>query len=188
MDSISDPPVVYPSSYRDLLLASYRGRTFGQRVSPGSALRPHHLKPVMPGVIEPRTGLSMGQSTELMAKTWHITREAQDQLAMESHLKRPRPWAAGFHDDLVVPYADLKRDNNVRADSTLEKLAKLRPVFDTTGTGTLTAGNSTPLTDGAASVLLASEDWAAERKLPVLAILPMARPGRWISRAARKAC
>ena len=171
VDSISDPPVVYPSSYRDLLLASYRGRTFGQRVKPWLSLRPRHFKPVMPGVIEPRTGLSMGQSTEQMAKTWNISRESQDQLAMESHQKAAAAWAAGFHDDLVVPYEGLKRDNNVRGDSTLEKLAKLRPAFDTSGKGTLTAGNSTPLTDGAASVLLASEAWAAERNLPVLAIL-----------------
>jgi acetyl-CoA C-acetyltransferase len=171
VDSISDPPVVYPRSYRDLLLQSYRGRSFSQRVRPWLSLRPSHFKPVMPGVIEPRTGLSMGQSTELMAKEWKISREAQDQIAYESHHKAAASWAAGFHDDLVVPYLSLKRDNNVRADTTVEKLAKLRPVFDTSGAGTLTAGNSTPLTDGAASVLLANEQWAAERNLPVLAIL-----------------
>jgi acetyl-CoA C-acetyltransferase len=171
VDSISDPPVVYPRSYRELLLRSYRGRSFGQRLRPWLSLRPSHFKPVMPGVIEPRTGLSMGQSTELMAKTWQISRSAQDELANESHLKAAASWTAGFHDDLVVPYEGLKRDNNVRADSTVEKLAKLRPAFDTTGSGTLTAGNSTPLTDGAAAVLLASERWAADRALPVLAYL-----------------
>jgi acetyl-CoA C-acetyltransferase len=171
VDSISDPPVVYPRSYRELLLQSYRGRTFGQRLKPWLSLRPSHFKPVMPGVIEPRTGLSMGQSTELMAKTWKISRQAQDELANESHLKAAASWAAGFHDDLVVPFEGLKRDNNVRADSTVEKLGKLRPAFDTSDAGTLTAGNSTPLTDGAAAVLLASEAWAAERKLPVLALL-----------------
>jgi acetyl-CoA C-acetyltransferase len=171
VDSISDPPVVYPGSYREMLLQSYRGRTFMQRFKPWLSLRPHHFKPVMPGVIEPRTGLSMGQSTEQMAKTWNISRAAQDELANLSHLNAAASWAAGFHDDLVVPYQSLKRDNNVRADSTVEKLGKLRPVFDTSGAGTLTAGNSTPLTDGAASVLLANEQWAAERNLPVLAIL-----------------
>ena len=171
VDSISDPPIVYPSSYRDLLLRSFRGRSFTERALPWLSLRPAHFKPVMPGVIEPRTGLSMGQSTEQMAKTWRITRAAQDQLAYESHMKAAASWSAGFHDDLVVPFEGLKRDNNVRADSTVEKLGKLRPAFDTTGAGTLTAGNSTPLTDGAAAVLLASEAWAAERKLPVLAYL-----------------
>jgi acetyl-CoA C-acetyltransferase len=125
----------------------------------------------MPGVVEPRTGLSMGQSTELMAKTWQIGREAQDGLAAQSHVRAAAAWQAGFHGDLVVPFAGLERDNTVRADSSAEKLAKLRAAFDFTGSGTLTAGNSTPLTDGAAAVLLASEAWAKQRKLPVLALL-----------------
>jgi acetyl-CoA C-acetyltransferase len=125
----------------------------------------------MPGVIEPRTGLSMGQSCELMAKTWQISRQDQDQLAMESHHKAAAAWQAGFYDDLVVPFKGLKRDNNVRADTSLEKLAKLRTVFDTSPAGTLTAGNSTPLTDGAAAVLLASEEWARANGLPVKALL-----------------
>jgi acetyl-CoA C-acetyltransferase len=175
VDSISDPPVVYPRSYRNLLLQSYRGRSFMQRLTPWLSLRPAHFRPVMPGVLEPRTGLSMGQSTELMAKTWNIPRAAQDQLASESHQKAAAAWAAGFHDDLVVAYEGLARDNNIRADSTAEKLGKLRPAFDTSGAGTLTAGNSTPLTDGAASVLLASENWARERGLPVQALLTFAK-------------
>jgi acetyl-CoA C-acetyltransferase len=171
VDSVSDPPIVYPRSYQQLLLASYRGRTFGQRLAPWFSLRPRHFKPILPGVVEPRTGLSMGQSTELMVKTWKIPRAAQDELALESHRHAAAAWSAGFFDDLVIEYEGLKNDNNVRADTSLEKLSKLRPTFDLTGSGTLTAGNSTPLTDGAAAVLLASEEWAAARKLPVLAYL-----------------
>jgi acetyl-CoA C-acetyltransferase len=151
-----------------VLLKSYRARSAWQRIAPFFALRPHDFKPMMPAVIEPRTGLSMGKSCELMVKTWHISREAQDQLAYESHLKAAKAWSEGFYDDLVVPYAGLLRDNNVRADTTLAKLAALRPVFDTGGTGSLTAGNSTPLTDGASALLLASESWASERRLPIL--------------------
>src|SRR6185503_14739370 len=106
-------------------------------------------------VLEPRTGLSMGQSTERIAREWQITREAQDQLAYESHAKAAAAWREGFYNDLVIEYLGLKTDNNVRADTSVEKLAKLRPSFS--ADGTLTAGNSTPLTDGAAAVLLASE-------------------------------
>jgi acetyl-CoA C-acetyltransferase len=171
VDTISDPPVVYPRSYQQLMLRSYRGRSFGERVGPWLGLRPKHFKPVMPNVVEPRTGLSMGQSTEQMVKTWKVTREAQDQLAYESHAKAAAAWREGFYNDLVVEYLGLKADNNIRADSSPEKLAKLRPTFDFSGSGTLTAGNSTPLTDGASAVLLASEEWAAKRNLPVLAYL-----------------
>jgi acetyl-CoA C-acetyltransferase len=171
VDTISDPPIVFPAEYRDLLLASYRGRSFWQRARPWLGLRPRHFKPVMPGVVEPRTGLSMGQSCELMAKTWQISRQSQDELAARSHANAAAAWKAGFHNELVVPFASLDRDNNVRADSTAEKLSKLRTVFDTSPAGTLTAGNSTPLTDGAAAVLLASEDWAKQRGLPVKAVL-----------------
>jgi acetyl-CoA C-acetyltransferase len=171
VDTISDPPVVFPASFRELLLESYRGRSFMQRLKPWLRLRPRHLKPVLPGVIEPRTGLSMGQSCELMAKTWQITRQAQDELAAASHVNAAASWSSGFQKDLVVPFAGLDRDNNMRADTSVEKLAKLRTVFDTTSSGTLTAGNSTPLTDGAAAVLLASEDWARQQGLPVKAFL-----------------
>ena len=168
-DTISDTPIVYPRSYQQLLLASYRGRTLWQRLAPWLGLRPRHFKPVLPAVVEPRTGLSMGQSTELMAKRWKVAREDQDRLAYESHTKAAAAWRAGFYDDLVVEYLGLKVDNNIRADTSLEKLAKLRPSF--AADGTLTAGNSTPLTDGASAVLLASEDWAAKRNLPVQAYL-----------------
>jgi acetyl-CoA C-acetyltransferase len=169
-DSISDAPISYPRSYQQLLLASARGRTLGQRIGPWLKLRPKHFKPVLPAVVEPRTGLSMGQSTEIMARRWEISRQDQDQLAYESHIKAAAAWKDGFYDDLVVEYAGLKVDNNLRADTSVEKLAKLRPAFDPNG-GTITAGNSTPLTDGASAVLLASEEWAAKHNLPVLAYL-----------------
>jgi acetyl-CoA C-acetyltransferase len=171
VDTISDVPVVFPSEYRELLFASYRGRGIWQRLKPWLSLRPRHLKPVTPGVVEPRTGLSMGQSCELMAKTWKITRTAQDELAAQSHMNAAASWKAGFHADLVVPFQGLDRDNNVRGDTSVEKLAKLRTVFDPGPAGTLTAGNSTPLTDGAAAVLLASEEWAQARNLPIKALL-----------------
>ena len=168
-DSISDAPITYPRSYQQLLLESARGRTFSQRVAPWLKLRAKHFKPVLPAVVEPRTGLSMGQSTEVMAKKWQISRQDQDQLAYESHMKAAAAWRDGFYDDLVVEFLGLKVDNNMRPDTTLEKLAKLRPSFD--ANGTLTAGNSTPLTDGSSAVLLASEDWATQHNLPVLAYL-----------------
>jgi acetyl-CoA C-acetyltransferase len=171
VDTISDVPMVYPQEYRELLMESHRGRSFGQRFKPWLQVRPRHFKPVMPGVVEPRTGLSMGQSCELMAKTWKITRAAQDALAAQSHLRAAAAWQAGFNADLVRPFSGLDRDNNVRADTSAEKLAKLKPVFDTSSSGTLTAGNSTPLTDGAAAVLLADEDWARARGLPVKVLL-----------------
>lgn len=174
-EAMSDPPAVFPASFRDLLLESYRGRTAWERFRPWLRLRPRDLKPVLPGVVEPRTGLSMGQSCEIMAKTWHISRRDQDQLALESHQKAAAAWKDGFYDDLVTPFMGLKNDNNVRPDTSLEKLAQLRTVFDQSPAGTLTAGNSTPLTDGAAAVLLASEEWARARNLPVLAWLTSGR-------------
>jgi acetyl-CoA C-acetyltransferase len=171
VDTVSDPPVVYPRSFQQLLLRSYRGKTMGERVRPWFGLRPKNFRPVLPGVTEPRTGLSMGESTELMVKTWGITRAEQDQLALDSHQKAAAAYAQGFYNDLVIEYLGLSQDNNIRSDTTLEKLAKLRPAFDFSGAGTLTAGNSTPMTDGASAVLLATEAWARERNLPVLAYL-----------------
>jgi acetyl-CoA C-acetyltransferase len=170
VDTISDPPVTYPRAYQQLLLASSRGRSLGQRLAPWLRLRPKHLRPQFPQVAEPRTGLSMGESTELMVQRWRIARAAQDELAYQSHMRAAAAWREGFYDDLVVPYLGLASDNNVRPDTSVEKLAKLRASFDARG-GTLTAGNSTPLTDGASAVLLASEPWAERRKLPVLAYL-----------------
>lgn len=171
VDTISDAPIVYGREYQQLLLASARGRTFWQKLKPWLGLRPRHFKPSFPDVVEPRTGLSMGQSVELMAKDWQISREDQDQLALESHQKAARAWDEGFYDDLVIDFEGVQRDNNIRADSSLEKLASLRPAFDRSKKGTVTAGNSTPLTDGAASVLLASEDWARTQGIPVQAYI-----------------
>jgi acetyl-CoA C-acetyltransferase len=168
---VSDPPVVFPKSFQQLLLKSYRGRTPGERRAPWWGLRMKHLRPVLPGLAEPRTGLSMGESAELMVKTWGITRADQDQLALESHQKAAAAYAAGFYQDLVHEYLGLSQDNNIRTDTTLEKLGNLRPAFDASGAGTLTAGNSTPMTDGSSAVLLATEDWARARNLPVLAYL-----------------
>lgn len=170
-DTISDTPIVYPNEYQRLLINSFTGRSLSDRLKPWLGLRPRFFKPVLPNVIEPRTGLSMGQSMEVTAKEWQLTREAQDELALQSHLRSAAAWQDGFYDDLVVPFSGADIDNNVRPGSSLEKLAKLKPAFDRSGAGTMTAGNSTPLTDGAASVLLASEEWAAERGLPVLAYL-----------------
>lgn len=171
VDTVSDPPVVFPKIFQQLLLKSFRGKTASERLTPWLGMRMRHLRPVLPGVAEPRTGLSMGESTEVMVKTWGVTRAEQDQLAYESHQKAAAAYAGGFYGGLVREYLGLTRDDNIRSDTSLEKLAKLRPVFDLSGSGTLTAGNSTPMTDGASAVLLASEDWARERDLPVLAYL-----------------
>ncbi len=170
-DTISDVPIVYPDEYAEILLASARGRNAGERLKPWLGLRPSMFKPVAPGVNEPRTKLSMGQSTEITAKQWSITRADQDQLALESHQKAARAFDEGFYKDLVVPFQKATEDNNIRRDSSLERLGKLKPVFDRGAAGTMTAGNSTPLTDGAAAVLLASEDWAKARGLPIQAYL-----------------
>ena len=170
-DSISDLPVVYPDEYRELLLGSARGRSVSEKLRPWLGLRPRMFKPETPGVVEPRTGLSMGQSTELTAKQWSISRRDQDQLALESHQKAARAYDEGFYKDLVTPWQGVSEDNNIRRDSTLERLGKLKPAFDRGPAGTMTAGNSTPLTDGAAAVLLASEDWANAHRLPVQAWL-----------------
>jgi acetyl-CoA C-acetyltransferase len=169
VDTVSDAPIVYPREYQQLLLASFRGRSLGERVRPWLGLRPRHFKPVLPGVVEPRTGLSMGESCEGMARAWSISREAQDQLAYESHRNAAQAYDEGFFKDLVIEFEGLAADNNVRRDTTPEKLARLRPAF--AKDGTLTAGNSTPMTDGASAVLLASEQWARERDLPVQAWL-----------------
>ncbi len=171
VDTASDPPVAYPRSFQRLMLKSYRAKSALGRLSPWLGIKPRDLRPVLPGIAEPRTGLSMGESTELMVKTWGISRESQDQLAFESHQKASAAYASGFFNDLVQDYLGLKQDNNIRPDTTLEKLSKLRPVFDSSAAGTLTAGNSTPMTDGASAVLLCSEAWARDRNLPVLGFL-----------------
>ena len=170
-DSISDAPVVYPDSYRSIMMEVFRARSLPERILPWFRLRPSHFKPEFPGVNEPRTGLSMGQSTEIMAKEWDIPREHQDQLALASHMKAAAAFDAGWYDDLVVPFLECEEDNNIRRDTTFEKLSSLKPVFDRSEEGTMTAGNSTPLTDGAAAVLLASEEWARLKNLPIAAYL-----------------
>jgi acetyl-CoA C-acetyltransferase len=171
VDSISDAPVVYPDSYRRILLDVFRARSLPQRILPWFRLRPSHFKPELPGVTEPRTGLSMGESTELIARDWDVQRDHQDQLALASHVKAANAYDAGWYEDLVVPFLDCEEDNNIRRDSTFESLAKLKPVFSQDRKATLTAGNSTPLTDGAAAVLLAAEDWANLKNLPISAYL-----------------
>ena len=174
-DTVSDIPIVYPDAYRALLLESASGRSLTQKIMPWLKLRPRHFKPQFPNVVEPRTKLSMGESMELTAKQWKISRENQDELALASHLNASRAYEEGFYDDLVVEYQGITRDNNIRPDTSPEQLAKLKPVFDRTKAGTMTAGNSTPLTDGASAVLLASEEWARQRGLPVLAFLTYAK-------------
>jgi acetyl-CoA C-acetyltransferase len=169
VDTVSDPPIVFGREYQRLLLRAHAAKSFGARIAPFLGMRPRHFKPVFPGVSEPRTGLSMGQHTEQMARSWEISRADQDALALASHQNASRAWADGFMSDLVVPYLGLATDNNVRADTSLEKLARLRPSF--AKDGTLTAGNSTPMTDGSAAVLLASDDWAQSRGLAVQAYL-----------------
>ncbi|MEX0734016.1 MAG: acetyl-CoA C-acetyltransferase [Steroidobacteraceae bacterium] len=169
VDTVSDPPIVFGRDYQQLMLKSFRARSFGARIAPFFGLRPRHFKPHFPGTGEPRTGLSMGQHTEQMARSWQIARADQDVFALASHQHASRAWAEGFMSDLVVPYLGLTTDNNVRSDTSLEKLAKLNPSF--AADGTLTAGNSTPMTDGSAAVLLASEEWARSRGLPVQAYM-----------------
>lgn len=176
-DTVSDAPIVYPDDYRSILLDIHRSRTLMGRIGPLFRLRPRHFKPELPGVEEPRTKLSMGESTEITAKQWNVQREHQDQLALASHMKAAAAYDEGWFEDLVVPFQDLGEDNNIRRDTTFEKLSSLKPVFDKSGEGTMTAGNSTPLTDGAAAVLLASETWAREKNLPVMAYISYAKVG-----------
>jgi acetyl-CoA C-acetyltransferase len=172
-DTTSDVPIVYGTRLRKRLLSVNRAKTFKEKfraATRGFSLK--ELKPSFPGVAEPRTGKSMGDHCELMAREWHIERQAQDRLAMESHHKLAAAYDAGFFNDLLVPFRGLKRDGFLRPDTSLEKLATLKPAFDkTTGQGTLTAGNSTGLSDGAAAVLLASDAWAAERGLKIQAYI-----------------
>lgn len=171
VDTTSDAPIAVNEGLRRVLLEANRGKTTGDKLKALLKLRPWHLKPEFPRNGEPRTGLSMGQHCELMAQHWGIAREDQDALALLSHQHLAAAFNEGWQDDLLTPFQGLTRDNNLRPDLTLEKLASLKPVFERNGNGTLTPGNSTPLTDGASVVLLASEEWAKERGLPVLAYL-----------------
>ncbi|WMN18495.1 acetyl-CoA C-acetyltransferase [Pseudomonas piscis] len=171
VDTTSDAPIGVNEGLRKILLQANRAKGLGDKLKVLSQVRPRHLKPELPRNGEPRTGLSMGEHCEQMAKTWDIPRDAQDQLALDSHLHMAAAYAEGWHDDLLTPFLGLTRDNNLRPDLTLDKLSGLKPAFDRGGQGTLTAGNSTPLTDGASLVLLGSEQWARERGLPILAYL-----------------
>ncbi|WP_025754647.1 MULTISPECIES: acetyl-CoA C-acetyltransferase [unclassified Pseudomonas] len=171
VDTTSDAPIAVNEGLRHILLQANRGKSLNERLKPFLKLRPHHLKPELPRNGEPRTGLSMGEHCERMAQAWRIGRAEQDALALLSHQKLAAAYAEGWQDDLLTPFLTLTRDNNLRPDLTLEQLAKLQPAFDRSGQGTLTAGNATPLTDGASMVLLGSEEWAAQQGLEVLAYL-----------------
>jgi acetyl-CoA C-acetyltransferase len=176
-DTTSDVPIVYGRALQQRLLNVNRARSPMDKFR--AALKGFsfgELKPSFPGVAEPRTGMSMGDHCELMAKEWHVSREDQDRLALSSHLKAAAAYERGFFKDLVVPFRGLDRDGFLRPDSTLEKLATLKPAFDkTSGQGTLTAGNSTGLSDGASAVLLANDAWAAKRGLKPQAYLTYAQ-------------
>ncbi|RAW00518.1 acetyl-CoA C-acetyltransferase [Pseudochryseolinea flava] len=171
VDSISNLPLMTSEPLRKALLAARRQKSFLGKVKEFLKVKLKDLSPVIAGTDEPRTGLSMGGHTEVMAKYYHISRQEQDQLSLESHQKMIAAYKEGFYADLITPYLGLDRDNNARADTNLEKLAKLKTVYDTSVNGTLTAGNSTPLTDGASTILLASEAWAKEHNLPVIAYI-----------------
>ncbi len=171
-DTTSDVPIAVNKRLRRRLLDANMTKTLGQRLKAFKGFRFKELTPEFPGVGEPRTGKSMGEHCEMMAKEWKIAREDQDQLAFESHRKAAAAYERGFYADLVAPFRGVERDNILRPDTTVEKLATLKPAFDKrSGQGTLTAGNSTPLTDGASAALLASEEWAAARGLEVQAWL-----------------
>ncbi len=171
VDSTSDAPIAVSDPLRRVLLDLSRAKTTQAKLAAVARLRPAHLAPAAPTTAEPRTGLSMGEHQALTTAAWRITREAQDELAAASHHRLAAAYERGFFDDLMTPYRGLTRDANLRTDTSVEKLAKLKPVFGRTldTPATMTAGNSTPLSDGAATVLLASDAWAAERGLPVLA-------------------
>jgi acetyl-CoA C-acetyltransferase len=163
VDTASDAPIAVGENLRRFILKFSRSKTLSERLAALAGVRPSMLSPSIPNVNERRTGLTMGDHCELMVKQWNISRQAQDELALASHQNALSAYEQGFSNDLVVPYLGLQRDNNLRADTSLEKLGKLKPAFDkTSGRGTLTAGNSTPLTDGAAAVLLSSEAWAIQ--------------------------
>lgn len=171
-DTASDAPLGVNDELRRILLAARRARTTTARLKALAGIRPRHLVPDIPRNAEPRTGLSMGEHAAVTARAWDIGREAQDALAATSHQRLAAAYDRGFFQDLVVPFRGLERDQNLRPGSTVDKLAALKPVFGLDRPGaTMTAGNSTPLTDGAATVLLASEEWARARGLEPLAYL-----------------
>lgn len=174
-DTTSDPPIVFQRRFAQRLLRMTGAKNFKDRLAALKGFRLGELAPLAPINAEPRTGLSMGEHCERMARSWQIKREDQDAWALASHQAAAAAWESGFFDDLVIPHAGVLRDNNIRGDSSLEQLGKLKPSFDRSEAGTLTAGNSSALTDGAAAVLLTSERYAEEHGLPVAAWL---RAGR----------
>ncbi len=182
-DSISDAPIAVGEGLRRALLEASHAKSLGARVKAFSRVRPSDLAPLVPATDEPRTGLSMGEHQAITTARWGIGRTDQDEIALASHQHLAAAWEAGFFDDLVTGYRGLTRDQNLRTDTSMEKLAKLPPVYGkrlsagadgsadgtASATPTMTAGNSTPLSDGASTVLLASREWAEGRDLPVLA-------------------
>ncbi|HWF73877.1 MAG TPA: acetyl-CoA C-acetyltransferase [Solirubrobacteraceae bacterium] len=174
VDTTSDAPLALNEDLRKILLEVNRAKSNVDRLRTLAKVRPQYIVPEIPRNAEPRTGLSMGEHCAIMAKEWGIGREEQDELAVHSHRALAAAYESGFEDDLVTPYLGLERDQNLRPDSSVEKLAKLRPVFGGEE-GTMTAGNSTPLSDGASAVLLASEEWAREHELPVQAYITAAQ-------------
>ena len=170
-DTNSDLPVAVDRRFGNRLVEMGRARSLGERFAAFKGFSLQELKLKFPGVVEPRTVLSMGEHCEQMVKKWEISREAQDQLALESHQKAAHAYERGFYDDLLIPYRGLSRDTTMRGNTTLEQLARLKPAFDRSALGTLTAGNSTPLTDGASAVLMASVENAKREGYPILAKL-----------------
>jgi len=173
-DTTSDAPIALNEQLRATLLEANRQRSTGGKLKALTGFRPSHIVPSIPRNEEPRTGMSMGEHCAVMATEWEIGREEQDELAVASHQSLAAAYERGFLEDLITPYLGLERDQNLRPDSSLEKLAKLKPVFGGPE-GTMTAANSTPLSDGASAVLLASEQWARERDLPILAYVSEAQ-------------
>ncbi len=170
-DTTSDAPIVFSKKFASRLTQIPQQKTTLDKLKVFKGFSPAELVPQPPNVTEPRTGLSMGQHAELMAQEWKITRQEQDRFAFDSHQKAAAAYRSGYMDDLIVPCAGVFRDNNLREDINLDKLGSLRTAFERSERGTLTAANSTPLTDGAASVLIASEEWAAKRGLQIQAFL-----------------
>jgi acetyl-CoA C-acetyltransferase len=174
VDTTSDAPIALNEQLRATLLEANRQRSNVGKLRALAGLRPSHVIPAIPRNEEPRTGMSMGEHCAVMAREWGIERDAQDELTVSSHRNLAAAYERGFFDDLITPYRGLERDQNLRPDSDIEKLAKLKPVFGG-AQGTMTAANSTPLSDGASAVLLASEEWAAQHELPVLAYITEAQ-------------
>lgn len=170
-DTVSDVPIVFGNRFSQRLISLGRARSIRSKIGVFKGFRPKELMPLPPSVNEPRTFLSMGQHCEVMAKQWSIGRQEQDALSLLSHQNSIKAYNRGFFDDLLIPCEGVLRDNNLRQDSSMASLASLKTVYDKSASGTLTAGNSTPLTDGSAAVLLCTEEWARERGLPIQAYL-----------------